>query len=68
MIIKNNFNDKSANPLSDYKSINKTRDNNIDNLGIEDDVDKHIIDDILAKDHEFDDGNDDEGDNWDFFR
>ena len=69
MIIKNNFNNKSVNPLSDYKSISKTRDNNIENVDIESDVDKDIINDILEKDNEFDEeNNDNNNDNWDFFR
>ncbi len=66
MIIKNNFNEKDANPLSDYKSVSKTRDNNFDTL--DEGVDKQVIEDIIAKDHEFDGGDSDEGDNWDFFR
>ena len=68
MVIKNNFNNKSVNPLSGYQSISKTRDNNIDNLDLDDDVDKNVIDDIIASDHEFDNDENDSGDNWDFFR
>ena len=69
MIIKNNFNNKSVNPLDDYESVGKTRDNNIDgeNININRE-NKEIIDDILRSDHEFDELEGEEKDKWDFFR
>ncbi len=69
MIIKNNFNNKSVNPLEDYESIGKTRDNNVDgeNININRE-NKEIIEDILRSDHEFDELDEEEKDKWDFFR
>ena len=68
MIIKNNFNSKSVNPLSGYHSIANTRDNNIENYEKENDVDKEVINDILDSDKAFDEDDNDNNDNWDFFR
>ena len=69
MIIKNNFNDKDANPLSDYKSIGRTRDNIFSDKddGIEDNLNNEIIKDIIDKDHEYEE-EDVTGDKWNFFK
>ena len=69
MIIKNNFNNKSIDPLDDYQSIGKTRDNSMDNeFNTLNNDTKDIIEDILKSDHAFDEDDDDKGDKWDFFR
>ncbi len=69
MIIRNNFNDKSVNPLKDYESVSKTRNNNIDGENINfNNPDKDIIDDIIRHDHEFEDDDEEIRDNWDFFK
>ncbi len=71
MIIRNNFNNKNANPLDDYKSIGKTRDNTFlddENNNIKDNLNNEIIKDIIRKDNEFDDDSDESNDKWDFFR
>ena len=70
MIIKNNFNNKNVNPLDDYKSIGKTRDNTFlddDDERIKDNLNNSIIKDIINSDHEYDD-NEDDKDKWDFFK
>jgi len=71
MIIKNNFNNKDANPLSDYKSIGKTRDNTFfdeEDDRIKENLNNNIIKDIINSDHEYDDEDSDNGDKWDFFK
>ena len=64
MIIKNNFNSKDASPLKDYQSIGKGRNNQEDNKKI----DNQVIQDILDKDKEYLDDDEEIRDNWDFFR
>lgn len=72
MIIKNNFNEKDANPLPDYKGIGKGI-NSLDkyfeeqNGVLNKNVDNKVIQDILNKDKEYEDDTDD-GDKWKFFR
>ena len=70
MIIKNNFNKDNANPLTDYKSINKTRNNNFDDedYRIKENKNNKVIQDILSDDRSFDEEDNDQGDKWDFFR
>ena len=69
MIIKNNFNERNVNPLNDYTSLGKTRENNIekDNINLDQET-KNIIDDIIRSDHEYDEENEDVRDKWDFFK
>ena len=52
MIIKNNFNVKDANPLTDYKKISDGR-SNLDNYLNEKEKPNQIIQDIINKDNEF---------------
>ena len=70
MIIKNNFNKDNANPLDDYKSLSKTRDNNFDDedFRIKENKNNKVIQDILSDDRSFEDEDNDSGDKWDFFR
>ena len=63
MIIKNNFNTKSTNPLDNYQSIGSTRENNIDN----EKKDNKVIEDVINSDNEYDD-NEDNNDKWSFFK
>ena len=66
MIIKNNFNEKNANPLSNYQSIGSGRDT-LDNYE-KNDESKKIIQDIINHDHEYDDSEEEEKDKWSFFK
>ena len=71
MIIKNNFNEKSANPLKDYESIGKTH-------GLESEIEKekhgfikanlenNVLQDLRGENNDDDDS--DDGDPWKFFR
>ena len=69
MIIKNNFNNKNVNPLDNYKSIGKTRDNSFDKDNADFNQNNNsIIDDILKSDHEYEDDTEEVKDNWDFFK
>ena len=64
MVIKNNFNSKDTNPLKDYQQIGKGR-NNFEN---QEHVPNQVIQDILDKDKEYLEDDEDRKDNWDFFR
>lgn len=66
MIIKNNFNAKDANPLMDYKEIGKGRDS-LDHFNDEK-VNNQVIQDILNKDKEYQEDDEEVRDNWDFFK
>ena len=75
MIIKNNFNTKSSEPLSNYQGIGKGRNSLDHEMQLERDgyvrenLNNGVIQDILNKDREFDDGEDDSSrDKWDFFK
>ena len=72
MIIQNNFNKKSTEPLKDYHEIGKGRDS-LDNKFekvqegyVQKNLDNGVIQDIMSQDQEFDD--DVKEDKWDFFR
>ena len=68
MIIKNNFNKKNADPLTDYKVIGKGK-NSLDNYqDKKNNVDNNVIRDILAKDKEYIEDIEKEKDKWKFFR
>ena len=68
MIIKNNFNKKNADPLTDYKVIGKGQ-NSLDNYqDKKNNVDNNVIRDILAKDKEYIEDTEEEKDKWKFFR
>ena len=73
MIIKNNFNEKSTNPLSGYHGIGKGRDSLDHKMELEkegfipENMDNSVIQDIINSDHEYD-VDDKEEDKWDFFR
>lgn len=66
MIIKNNFNVKDANPLTDYKKISDGR-SNLDNYLNEKEKPNQIIQDIINKDNEFEEEIKEE-DKWKFFK
>ena len=74
MIIQNNFNSKSAEPRSDYKSIGEGRNSfdnatNMDNEKlIRDNLNNGVIQDIMNKDNEYNDDTIDDSDRWGFFR
>lgn len=68
MIIKNNFNDKSIDPLKDYQKIGRKEIDSDENQYIKKNVNNDIIKDIIRKDHEYEIDDDDNKDNWDFFR
>ena len=68
MIIKNNFNEKSIDPLKDYQKIGK-KDEEFEKHSIKDNLNNQIIKDIIRKDNEYEeDDNDSSSDKWDFFR
>ena len=70
MIIKNNFNDKNASPLRDYKSIGGTRVNAFLNdeeeKKDEDSLNNRIIKDVIEPVDE--EENDEDSGRWDFFK
>ena len=68
MIIKNNFNKKSIDPLKDYQKIGHTQYDSQDNKYIKDNLNNQIIKDIIKKDHEYEEDDHESGDKWDFFR
>lgn len=68
MIIKNNFNNKSIDPLKDYNKIGRKEIDSDENPFIKDNVNNDIIKDIIKKDHEYEEDDNDNHDNWDFFR
>ena len=71
MIIKNNFNDKNANPLNDYNSVGKgshSLDKELDDERkgfIKENMDNPILRDLRDNN---DDNFDQDGDNWKIFR
>lgn len=73
MIIKNNFNDKDANPLENYQGVGKGS-NSLDKRFSQEkegfvakNMDNHVIKDILDSDKEFEEDSQKEN-KWDFFR
>ena len=72
MIIKNNYNDKDANPLDNYSGIGKgshslDKEFELERQGfIKDNMDNKILEDL--RDNHDDTPDDDNGDKWDFFR
>lgn len=68
MIIKNNYNEKNADPLKDYHKIGRKEIDSDENQSIKDNINNEIIKDIIKKDHEYEIDNDDQEDKWDFFR
>ena len=71
MIIKNNFNDKNANPLNDYTGIGKgshslDKEFELEKEGfIKDNMDNQVLEDLRDNHDEIDDCNEDE---WKLFR
>lgn len=71
MIIKNNFNDKNANPLNDYTGIGKgshslDKEFELEKEGfIKDNMDNQVLEDLRDNHDEIDDYNEDE---WKLFR
>ena len=73
MIIKNNFNDKNANPLEDYNGIGKGSHNVDKEIEFEKEgfIKENINNEVLSNLRDnFDDttDDDDDGDKWKFFR
>lgn len=68
MIIKNNFNNKSIDPLKDYHKIGRKEIDSDENPFIKDNINNEIIKDIIKKDHEYEEDEEESHDNWDFFR
>ncbi len=73
MIIKNNFNERTANPLDDYTGIGKgshslDKEFEMEREGfIKDNMDNPVLQDLRGENEE--DNNDDSNeDNWKFFR
>ena len=72
MIIKNNFNDKSINPLNDYSGIGKgshslDKEFEKEKEGfIRDNMDNPILQDLRDEDNEIEEDRNE--DKWDFFR
>lgn len=73
MIIKNNYNDKDVNPLSDYNGIGKGS-NSLDKKFeleregfVRENLDNGVIQDIINSDHEYEE-DDSKEDKWSFFR
>ena len=72
MIIKNNFNDKSVNPLNDYSSIGKgshsiEKELEREKQGfVKANMENKVLENLRTSRDE--DDNDDHGDNWKFFR
>lgn len=67
MIIKNNFNKNSVEPLSNYESVRRTCDNNVNNENkkLARSFDKKIVNNLL-KNEDIIKKEDDELDNWHF--
>ena len=68
MIIKNNFNEKSIDPLKDYQKIGRKEIDSDENHYIKDNVNNEIIKNIIKKDHEYEDDDSTDHDKWDFFK
>ena len=68
MIIKNNFNERSIDPLADYQKIGRGEIDSDENQYIKKNVNNEIIKDIIKKDHEYEIDDDENKDNWDFFK
>ena len=71
MIIRNNFNDKNANPLDDYTGIGKgshSLDKELEREKqgyIKANMENKVLEDLRTN---HDDSDDEDGDNWKFFR
>lgn len=74
MIIKNNFNDKDVSPLNDYQSIGKGSESldrkfEMDQEGfIPENMDNKVIQDVINRDSDYDEDNNEKEDKWSFFR
>jgi len=74
MIIKNNFNSKNVDPLTNYQKIGKgsnslDRKLDLERQGfIKENLDNKVIQDIIKSDTEYEEDNDNNKDKWDFFR
>lgn len=74
MIIKNNFNEKNANPLDDYKGIGKgshslDREMELEKEGfIKENMDNPVLQNLRGEDRDNDNLDDSNEDKWKFFR
>lgn len=68
MIIKNNFNKNSADPPSNYESIRKTRDDNVNNENRKKArrLEKKVMNAVIKNEELLDEYEDDEWNDWHF--